>query len=106
MVFVYSPAMLIVLDEYFTWGAFFETVLTCALGIVMMATAISAYLIAPMPRSMRFLMGFAAIMMVAPGLKTDLYALILALPVLIQQVSASRRMDEITTEGPDPEPNS
>ncbi|MBE9476728.1 MAG: TRAP transporter fused permease subunit [Proteobacteria bacterium] len=93
MVFVYSPAMLIVLDEYFTWAAFFETVVTCALGIVMMATAISAYMIAPMPKSMRFLMGFAAIMMVAPGLKTDLYSLMLALPVLIQQVRASKKMD-------------
>lgn len=97
MVFVYSPAMLIVLDEYFTWSAFFETVITCALGIVMMATAISAYMIAPMPRSLRFLMGFAAIMMVAPGLKTDFYALVLALPVLIQQVRASKQMG-------DPEP--
>jgi TRAP transporter 4TM/12TM fusion protein len=103
MVFVYSPAMLIVLDEYFTWGAFFETVITCALGIVMMATAVSAYMIAPMPRSMRLLMAFAAIMMVAPGLKTDFYALVLALPVLIQQVSASRKMAEAET--PDSAPN-
>ncbi len=105
MVFVYSPAMLIVLDDYFTWGAFFETVITCALGIVMMATAISAYMVAPMPRSMRFLMGFAAIMMVAPGLKTDFYALVLALPVLIQQVSASRRLAEIATDDSNPAPN-
>ncbi len=98
MVFVYSPAMLIVLDEYFTWGAFFETVVTCAIGITMMATAISAYFIAPMPRSMRILMGFAAIMMVAPGWKTDIYALVLALPVLLQQVRASKRMLETKSE--------
>lgn len=93
MVFVYSPAMLIVLEEYFSWGAFIETVFSCSVGIVMMATAISAYMIAPMPRSMRFLMGFAALLMVAPGLKTDLYAMVLALPVFIQQVRASKRLN-------------
>lgn len=94
MVFVYSPAMLIVLDDYFTWSAFFETTLTCALGIVMMATAVSAYMIAPMPRSLRFLMAFAAVLMVAPGLKSDFYALVLALPVLVQQVSAAKQKRE------------
>ena len=93
MVFVYSPAMLIVLDEYFTWGEFFQTVLTCGLGVAMMATAVSAYFIAPLPRSLRWLMGFAAVFMVAPGLKSDLLALVLALPVLIQQVAASKRAD-------------
>jgi TRAP transporter 4TM/12TM fusion protein len=95
MVFVYSPAMLIVLDEYFTWGAFLETVLTCALGVAMMATAISAYFIAPMPRAFRWLMGFAAILMVAPGLNTDFYALVLALPVLVQQVAGKKKLDLI-----------
>ena len=93
MVFVYSPAMLIVLDDYFTWSAFLETVITCALGVAMMATAISAYFIAPMPMAIRLLMGFAAVLMVAPGLNTDLYALVLALPVFIQQVSARKKQD-------------
>jgi TRAP transporter 4TM/12TM fusion protein len=91
MVFVYSPAMLIVLDDYFTWGAFLETALTCALGVAMMTTAVSAYFIAPMPTAMRVLMVFAAIFMVAPGIKSDLYAAALALPVLIQQIVAWRR---------------
>lgn len=99
MVFVYSPAMLIVLDEYFTWGAFLETVITCAIGVAMMATAISAYFIAPMPRVYRWLMGFAAILMVAPGLNTDLYALILALPVLVQQIKAHKKLDLVPDAG-------
>ena len=33
MVFVYSPAMLIVLDDYFTWAEFIQTATTCALGV-------------------------------------------------------------------------
>jgi TRAP transporter 4TM/12TM fusion protein len=90
MVFVYSPAMLIVLDQYFTWGAFLETTLTCALGIVMVATAVSGYFIAHMPTHFRLLMGLAGVFMVAPGATSDLYSLVLALPVLIQQVAARR----------------
>ena len=91
MVFVYSPAMLIVLEEYFTWPAFLETTLTSAIGIVMMATAVSAYFIAPMPAALRILMAFAAVFMVAPGMTSDMYSLVLALPVLIQQALAWRQ---------------
>ena len=91
MVFVYSPAMLIVLEEYFTWGAFLETTITCAIGIVMMATAVSAYFLTHMPLSVRLLMALAAVFMVAPGITSDLYSLLLALPVLVQQVAARRR---------------
>ena len=91
MVFVYSPAMLIVLEEYFTWGAFLETVITCAIGIVMMATAVSGYFLTHMPLSIRLLMALAAVFMVAPGITSDLYSLLLALPVLVQQVAARRR---------------
>ncbi|MBT6096039.1 MAG: TRAP transporter fused permease subunit, partial [Rhodospirillaceae bacterium] len=94
MVFVYSPAMLIVLEDYFTWGAFLETTITCALGVAMMATCVSAYFIAHMPTPFRVLIGIAAIFMVAPGVTSDMYALVLALPVLVQQVAARRRERE------------
>jgi TRAP transporter 4TM/12TM fusion protein len=98
MVFVYSPAMLIVLPEYFTWGGFLETALTCALGVAMMTTAVSAFFIANMPTPMRVLMVLAAIFMVAPGLKSDLYAIALALPVLFQQIAAWRRERDAVPE--------
>ncbi|MCP5371765.1 MAG: TRAP transporter permease [Hyphomicrobiales bacterium] len=91
MVFVYSPAMLIVLDDYFTWGAFIETVATCTIGVVMVATAVSAYFLAPMPGVLRALMALAGIFMVAPGIRSDLYAVVLAAPVVAQQVLAWRR---------------
>lgn len=93
MVFVYSPAMLIVLEEYFTWAAFLETTLTCALGVAMMATAVSAYFIAPMGWPTRILITIAALFMVAPGLTSDIYAAVLALPVLVQQVIAYKRQE-------------
>lgn len=95
MVFVYSPAMLIVLEEYFTWGAFLETTITCAIGIVMMATAVSAYGLTKMPTPFRLLMALAAVFMVAPGVTSDLYSLVLALPVLIQQVRAYQQEQKL-----------
>ncbi len=98
MVFVYSPAMLIVLDDYFTWTAFLETTLTCALGVVMMATAVSAYFIAPMPLAVRLLIGMAGMFMVAPGATSDMYALVMALPVLVQQVVAWRSRRDLAAE--------
>lgn len=100
MVFVYSPAMLIVLPEYFTWGAFLETTLSCALGVAMMATAVSAYFVAPMGWPVRILIGVAALFMVAPGATSDLYAAVLALPVAIQQVMGYRRLQAEKIEVP------
>jgi TRAP transporter 4TM/12TM fusion protein len=91
MVFVYSPAILLVLDDYFTWPAFLETALTCAVGVAMMATAVSSYFIARMPTPARILMALAAVFMVAPGAESDIYAAVLATPVLIQQVWAWRQ---------------
>jgi TRAP transporter 4TM/12TM fusion protein len=91
MVFVYSPAMLIVLDDYFTWPAFLETVITCAIGIVMMATAVSAYFLTPLSTPLRILMAIGGVLMVAPGLKSDLYSLVFITPVLVQQVMAWRQ---------------
>jgi len=95
MVFVYSPAMLIVLEDYFTWSAFLGTTLSCAVGVAMMATAVSAYFIAHMPTPFRLLIAIAALFMVAPGTTSDMYALVLALPVLVQQVRARRREREL-----------
>ena len=39
MVFVYSPAMLIVLDDYFTWQEFLHTVITCGLGVFLLSAS-------------------------------------------------------------------
>ena len=90
MVFVYSPAMLIVLPEFFTWGAFLETTLTCGIGVFMLASSVSGYLIAPMSGIFRTLIALSGLFMVAPGLESDLWALGFALPVIIQQITSWR----------------
>jgi len=92
MVFVYSPAMLIVIDSHFTWPAFFETTITCAIGVFMVATTVAGYFLAPMPGPVRVLMALAGIMMVAPGLESDAWALALAAPVVLQQLWARRAL--------------
>ena len=47
-VFVYSPSMLLV-TKGFTWSEFFETTIGCAIGVVMLAVALTGYGLARMP---------------------------------------------------------
>ena len=90
MVFIYSPAMLIVIDEFCTWGAFLSTTLSCAVGIFMVATAVAGFFLVQMPVIIRWAMTLAGILLVAPGTQSDLLALVFLAPVLIQQVVAWR----------------
>ncbi len=91
-VFCYSPAMLIVLPEYFTWAAFLQTTLTCALGTIILGAALIGYGLAPMPMFYRVLLGLAGVTMIAPGNITDVVALALLIPPMIQQIVAWRAM--------------
>ena len=85
MVFVYSPAMLIVLADQFTWGEFLTTSVTCAFGVFIVATGITGYFLRPMNGLLRLLALISGVFMVAPGLQSDLWALILFAPVIAQQ---------------------
>ncbi len=91
MVFVYSPAMLLVLDDYFTWGEFVHTTGTCILGIVMLGSALVGYMFRPMGVPARLLLGVAAILMVAPDWQANVWAVALAAPVLLAQVVGWQR---------------
>ncbi|HNP63940.1 MAG TPA: TRAP transporter fused permease subunit [Woeseiaceae bacterium] len=98
MVFVYSPAMLIVLDDYFTWGEFLQTVLTCAIGIFFLATMVTGYMLTNLPRYARWVMGLVGILFLTPGIKSDLAAFILVLPVIVLQVADKKRSLTVDTE--------
>ena len=89
-VFCYSPAMLIVLPEYFTWAAFLQTTLTCAAGTMILGAALIGYGWAPMPMALRIMLGMAGILLVSPGSLSDLIAAALAIPPLAQQALARR----------------
>jgi TRAP transporter 4TM/12TM fusion protein len=90
MVFVYSPAMLIVIEDYFTWTSFLSTTLSCAVGIFMVATSVAGYFLVRMPVIIRWAMALAGVLLVAPGTQSDLLALAFVAPVLLQQVMAWR----------------
>lgn len=92
MVFVYAPTMLIVLPEYFTITSFLHVSITCALGIFAIATAVSGYFMTPLNGVWRILMALGGLLMVAPGLTSDLLALAVMAPVILQQLAATRRI--------------
>jgi TRAP-type uncharacterized transport system fused permease subunit len=71
MVFVYSPAMLIVLDDYFTWADFLTTTSTYAFGVFMIATGVAGYFIGLMPLAVRAVVIISGILMVALSLESD-----------------------------------
>ncbi|WGF89045.1 TRAP transporter permease [Marinivivus vitaminiproducens] len=88
-VFVYAPSMLIV-TEAFTWGDFLLSVTTCIVGIVLLGGALTGYLMAPMGAWQRLLLGVAALCLVFPGWINAAVGVLLALPVALAQMAASR----------------
>jgi TRAP transporter 4TM/12TM fusion protein len=98
MVFVYSPAMLIVIEDYFTWSAFLSTTLSCAVGIFMVATSVAGFFLVRMPVIIRWAMAFSGVLLVAPGMQSDLFALVFVAPVLFQQVTAWRKAKPVVSQ--------
>lgn len=89
-VFVYSPALLLVANG-FTWAAFTVTLLGAMIGISLLGTAFSGYMLALMPTWQRWWVAIVALLFVAPGIKTSLAGLLLVSPVLALQWAARRR---------------
>ncbi|MRI32640.1 C4-dicarboxylate ABC transporter permease [Endozoicomonas sp. OPT23] len=90
-VFVYSPAMLIVLDDYFTWGEYLTTTLSCVLGIFLFGIVITGYALRHLSLLPRLTTFLAAMMLMVPGVESDLYGIALILPVLAHQLFLKRR---------------
>jgi len=88
MVFVYAPTMLIVLPEYFTYWSFLHVSVSCAIGIMMIATAVSGYFMEPISGFWRWVMAIAGLLMVAPSMSSNLLSVVIAAPVLVLQVRA------------------
>lgn len=89
-VFVYSPAMLIVLDDYFSWAEYIQTTLTCMVGIFVFGIAISGYALRTLTLFPRLLTFLGALMLVIPGVQSDIYGLVVLLPVMAHQWMAGR----------------
>jgi len=97
MVFVYSPAMLIVLDDYFTWQEFLSTVITCGLGVFLLSASVAGYFLVNMNGPSRLMFGLAGLFLVAPSWTSTMYAILFAAPVLAFQLFSYLRIKSVTT---------
>ena len=83
-VFAYQPAMLIV-TKGFTWGAFVSVTLTCAIGIVALAAALTGFVRTALLGWERVLLAVSAILFMTPGWGAISLASLAALPVVWRQ---------------------
>jgi TRAP transporter 4TM/12TM fusion protein len=97
MVFVYSPAMLIVLDDYFTWQEFLSTVITCGLGVFLLSASVAGYFLVNMNGPSRLMFGLAGLFLVAPSWTSTMYAILFAAPVLAFQLFSYLRIKSVIT---------
>ena len=88
-VFLYSPSLLIV-TEGFTWQAFVTTTLGCALGVTCLGVALTGFLTSNLRLWERLLAGSAALLLVAPGVRTGVLGLLLLAPVAWRQLRPAR----------------
>ncbi len=90
LVFVYSPSLLLVTDG-FSWQEFAIAFSGCVTGVVLLGASLSGYLLAPIPVLQRWVMRFAALLFIAPELKSALVAAIMVAPIIVLQIIAHRR---------------
>jgi TRAP transporter 4TM/12TM fusion protein len=88
-VFVFSPSLLLV-AKGFTWYDFSITFTGCLFGIVMLAAALSRFLLVEMKGWERMLCLAAALLLIVPGLVVTLVGVALTVPVLVRQLAAHR----------------
>ena len=84
-VFVYSPSMLLVVKG-FTWAAFWETTIGCALGIVMLAAGLTGYGLARMSRLEQLWLVIASVLVIAPSRTATFVGIAMAVPILVRQI--------------------
>jgi TRAP transporter 4TM/12TM fusion protein len=86
-VFVFSPSLLLVATG-FNWYDFGVTFIGCVLGIVMLAAALSKFLLVELKRWEQLLCGAAALLLIAPGLVVTIVGIAVAAPVVARQFAA------------------
>ncbi|MBK6008457.1 TRAP transporter permease [Ramlibacter ginsenosidimutans] len=89
-VFVFSPSLLIV-AKGFTWSSFAITFVGCVLGIVVLAAALSRFLLVELKRWEQLLCLAAAVLLIAPGLWVTIAGALIIMPVLVRQVAMHRQ---------------
>ena len=88
-VFVFSPSLLLVVPG-FTWTDFLIAFIGCIIGITCLGAALTGWLLTRTQAWERWVLTFAAILLVTPELYSSLIGLALIVPVLVRQISATR----------------
>jgi TRAP-type uncharacterized transport system fused permease subunit len=88
-VFVFSPSLLIV-AKGFTVYDFVVTFVGCVLGIIVLAAALSRFLLVEMKRWEQLVCLAAALLLIAPGLVVTLVGAAIVVPVLLRHIAAWR----------------
>jgi TRAP-type uncharacterized transport system fused permease subunit len=89
-VFVFSPSLLLV-AKGFTPQDFAITFIGCVLGIVVLAAALSRFMLVELRRWEQMLCLAAAVLLIAPGLWVTIAGIVLVAPVLLRQLAARRQ---------------
>jgi TRAP-type uncharacterized transport system fused permease subunit len=89
-VFVFSPSLLLV-AKGFTVQDFAITFVGCVLGIVVLAAALSRFMLVELRRWEQMLCLAAAVLLIAPGLWVTIAGVIIVAPVLLRQLAARRQ---------------
>ncbi|MFN3855373.1 MAG: TRAP transporter permease [Phreatobacter sp.] len=88
-VFVAAPAMLLV-TKAFTWSSFLFAFLGCALGVFVLAAALSGFALVRMPRWQRLTLGLSGLLLMAPFPWPTVIGIALAVPAGLAQLAAWR----------------
>ena len=88
-VFVFAPSLLIMVSG-FSWTEFVVAFIGCVLGITFLSAALSNYFLTRMRMWERLVCGFAAILMIAPGIVSTAIGIALVMPMISRQVAAAR----------------
>lgn len=88
-VFVFSPSLLLV-AKGFTVYDFAVTFVGCVVGIVVLAAALSRFMLVELKRWEQLVCLAAAVLLIAPGLVVTLVGAAMVVPVLLRQFAARR----------------
>jgi TRAP transporter 4TM/12TM fusion protein len=84
-VFVFSPSMLLV-TKGFTWVDFWFTTLGCVIGIVMLASALTGFMLSRLVKWEQVVLTIGSILVIAPTWPLKIAGAIIASPVLVRQL--------------------
>jgi len=85
-IFVYSPDILFV--EGYSWAQIIEVSITAFIGILLFSIAVENYFLSPLKRWERLLLFASSLMLIKPGIYTDLTAIILVAVITYSQYRA------------------